>query len=78
MTQTTDQYTPLDVWLRFTPGQDNDDLAEAEANTYHNEDGTFRVEWYHNSVGVVKKQKFSSHEAARAWLTREGFEDFTA
>lgn len=82
-----DTATPLDVWLRFISDEaaaelgytpDENDEAEAEANTYRNSDGAYRVEWYLNAVGLVKTATFSTYEAARDWLTAEGFEDYTA
>lgn len=65
----------LDVWFRF---DDDSDEATCEANVYCNDDGTYRVEWYHNAVGLVGTQDgFPTHEAAQRWLEDEGFEDFT-
>ncbi len=65
---------PLDVWLRIPDGEEE---AEAEANTFE-WDGGFNVEWYLNAVGLVKTKWFHTHEAARAWLTAEGFQDFSS
>lgn len=73
MTQT--QPTPLDVWLRFIPADSEE--SEAEANTYE-DDGVFRVEWYLTAVGLVKTRTFTTYEQATAWLTAEGFEDYTS
>lgn len=71
---TTDQI-PLDVWLRF---EGEEDEAEAEANTYARNDG-FVVDWYLNSVGLVKSSPwFETYEDAAAWLTGEGFADFSS
>jgi hypothetical protein len=79
---------PIDVWLRFFTGDEvcpifgttaDDDEAEAFANTYAEEDGNgYRVEWYLNSVGLVKSVSFSSLTAAYSWLTAEGFEDYSS
>jgi hypothetical protein len=66
----------LDVWLRFA--EDDDEEAEAEANTFATEDGRFRVEWYLTSVGLVKGVGFDTLAEAHAWLTREGFQDFSS
>jgi hypothetical protein len=66
----------LDVWLRLA--EDPDDVAEAEANTREDEDGSFYVDWYLNSVGLVKSVRFDTYQEARDWLESEGFEDFTA
>lgn len=65
----------LDVWLRFT---EDDDYAEAEANTFYDaENEVYRVEWYLNAVGLVKEVEFPTYEAATAWLTEQGFDDYT-
>lgn len=72
---TVTEQTPLDVWLRFV--EDDDEEAEAEANTYEDGEGGYRVEWYLNSVGLVKSVAFPSYEQAKAWLEAEGFQDFT-
>lgn len=64
----------LDVWLKFD-GDDED--AVAEANTFPDGDG-YRVDWYLTAVGLVRSVQFDTLEAARAWLTAEGFADFTA
>jgi hypothetical protein len=66
----------LDVWLRFD-SPDDDDEASSEANTFADGD-TFRVEWYHTAVGQVSERSFATHAEAQAWLTAEGFQDFTA
>ena len=68
---------PLDVWLRLR-SNDPDEIAEAEANTYADGD-MFRVEWYLNSVGLVKSPPlFATYAEACAWLTSEGFEDYSS
>lgn len=65
----------LDVWLRFA--DDDDEETEAEANTF-DDDGRYRVEWYLTSVGLVTARTFPTYEAAAAWLTAEGFQDYTS
>jgi hypothetical protein len=69
----TGEQLAIDVWLRHIGDEEE---AEAEANTYRDGDG-FRVEWYLNSVGLVTEVQFATYEAARDWLTAEGFQDFT-
>jgi hypothetical protein len=66
---------PLDVWLRIPDGEDE---SEAEANTYRTDDGRYRVGWYLTAVGLVKSVSFDTLEEVHAFLTREGFEDFTS
>ena len=66
--------TPIDVWLRHIGHYEE---AEAEANTY-NDDGLFRVDWYLTSVGLVKSRTFATYDEACAWLTAEGFQDYTS
>lgn len=65
----------IDVWLRIPDGSEE---AEMEANTFRDEAGRYRVEWYHTGVGVVSSLVFDTYAQARAWLTREGFEDYTS
>jgi hypothetical protein len=66
----------LDVWLRIPDGQEE---SEAEANTYVEPDGLgYRVEWYSTAVGLVTSVLFATLDEARAFLTREGFQDFTS
>lgn len=66
---------PIDVWLRFA----EDDPEEAEAEAYTFEDGdSFRVEWYLNSVGLVKRVWFRTYSEVIDWYEKEGFEDFTS
>ena len=65
----------LDVWLRFDG--DDDDEAEQEANTYATDDG-FRVDWSHTAVGQITSVHFGTLAEAHAWLTRNGYADFTA
>ena len=71
----------LDVWLKFyDPATDEDDedyLAEYEANTYREGEG-YRIEWYHNDVGQVTREHFDTLAEAHAWYERNGFQDFTA
>lgn len=64
----------LDVWLRIPEGEEE---SEAEANTYRDGD-RFTVEWYLTAVGLVKSRTFDTHEEAQAWLTAEGFEDYSS
>ena len=73
MTQT--QSTALDVWLRFDTPEDEE--SSAEANTYE-DDGLYRVEWYLTAVGLVTTRSFTTYEEAAAWLTAEGFQNFTS
>ena len=74
----------LDVWLRFETSYDDatgepyeDEEASHEANTYGNEDGTYRVEWYHSAVGLVTTVDFDTYAQATAWLEKNGYQDFT-
>ncbi len=64
----------LDVWLRIPEGEEE---SEAEANTYQVEDG-FLVKWYLTAVGLVKRRWFATYTEAQAWLTAEGFEDYSS
>jgi hypothetical protein len=73
MTNRTD--TALDVWLRFDSPDDEE--SSAEANTYE-DNGVYRVEWCLTAVGLVKTRSFITYEDAVAWLTAEGFQDFTS
>lgn len=70
-----DAETALDVWLRFDSPEDEE--AEAEANTFRDGD-LYRVEWYLTAVGLVTARSFTTYEAAAAWLTTEGFQDFNS
>lgn len=65
----------LDVWLRFDSPEDEE--ASHEANTYRNEDGTYRVEWYHNAVGLVTTVDFDTLADAYDWYEANGYQDFT-
>lgn len=65
---------PLDVWLRIPDGEEE---SEAEANTFADGDG-FRVEYYNTAVGLVSSRWFAEYDDAAAWLTAEGFADYTA
>ena len=72
----------LDVWLQFETLYDDAtgdgyEEARAEANTFR-EDGQFRIDWYLNSVGMVKSVYFNTYEEAKAWYEREGFQDFSS
>lgn len=78
----TQERKPLDVWLRWD-GDDIDEdgedrLADYEANTYAEEDGTFTVEWYLNAVGLVTEVSFKTYEDAAAWLEGAGYIDFSS
>ena len=75
-TPEADPNGPLDVWLQFE--SDTDEEARAEANTYRNEDGSYRIEWYLNVVGLVTREYFDTYEEATAWYKREGFQDFSS
>lgn len=71
----------LDIWLKFyDPATDEDDedyLAEYEANTYREGEG-YRIEWYHNDVGWVICEYFDTLAEAHAWYERNGFQDFSS
>lgn len=73
----TDNEPALDVWLRIPEDDNPDGEAEAEANTYREDDGTVRVEWSLTAVGLVTSVGFASYDAAREWLEAEGFTDYT-
>ena len=69
---------PIDVWLLFSPGEEDAEVeAEAEANTYR-VGNIFRVDWYLSAVGMVRSCWFPSYPQACAWLEGQGFEDFTS
>lgn len=72
---------PIDVWLKFDPALtdgDDDPLATHEANTYRNPDGSYRVEWYLNAVGLVTVVNFATLADAHTWYERENFQDFSS
>jgi hypothetical protein len=71
------KHPAIDVWLRLDES-DPDELAEAEANTYILEDGTFRVEWYLNAVGLVTPVHFDTYEEACIWYEENGYTNFTS
>ena len=80
----TDTDIALDVWLRLSDDEDHDDFSPlpdgrypAEANTYIDGDGC-RVEWYLTAVGLVTSVWFDTLPEAYAWLSSEGFQDFTS
>ena len=75
-----DTNKPLDVWLKFDHILDDcdDDTASHEANTFQNDDGTYRVEWYLTAVGLVTTVNFDTYKDAQEWLTLEGFSDYSA
>lgn len=64
----------LDVWLRIPEGEEE---SEAEANTYQTETG-YVVEWYLTAVGLVTSVHFDTLEQAHAFLTREGFVNYSS
>lgn len=66
---------PLDVWLQFESGADEE--ARAEANTFQVGSG-YEVHWYLNAVGLVTRVAFDTLEEAHAWYEREGFQDFSS
>lgn len=70
----SEKWNPLDVWLRIPDGEEE---AEAEANTFRDSDG-YRVEWYLTAVGLVTRRLFKTYDEAQAWLTAEGFEDYSS
>ena len=75
----TTERKPLDAWLRFdTDDSEEAEEAEAEANTFLTDDGEYCVEWYLNSVGLVKRKWFDSYADARKWLESEGFGDYSS
>lgn len=63
----------LDVWLRIPDGEEE---AEAEANTRRSAYG-YTVDWSLTAVGLVTSVHFSTHAEAQAWLTAQGFDDYT-
>jgi len=68
--------TCLDVWLKFDAPDDEE--ASHEANTYRTPDG-YRVEWSHPAVGLISSsQLFPTYPEACAWLTANGYQDFTS
>ena len=80
--------TPIDVWFKFyhydnpcisdTADCDYCEEASHEANTFLNNDGTYRVEWYLNAVGLVTTVYFNTLADAHAWYEREDFYDFSS
>lgn len=71
---------PIDVWMKFDQGHtgDGDDFATYEANTFDDADDGYRIEWYHNAVGLVTSVYFGTYGECLDWYERNGFEDFTA
>ena len=63
----------LDVWLKL---DDDGEEATHEANTYVTDTG-YRVEWYHNAVGLVTAVEFDTLADAYDWYEQEGFQNFT-
>ena len=72
MTNTNDMTG--DVWLSIPEGEEE---SEYEANTYR-DSGGIRVEWYHTAVGQVSSRWFATYSDASAWLSSEGFDDYTS
>ena len=75
-----EERTALDVWLKFYTNAENPNLEEEvefEANTFELPSG-YVVEWYHVDVGQVTGRRFDTYEAARLWLEKQGFVDFTS
>ena len=70
----------LDVWLRFDSPDDEE--TTYEANTFKEVDAngveTYRVDWYHNSVGQVTEVSFSTYDEAKAWLEAAGYQDYSS
>lgn len=78
----------LDVWLKFDHW-DNEcvnlgdgecdycEYASHEANTFRDGDG-YRIEWYLNAVGLVKRVYVDTLEAAEEWYALNGFQDFSS
>ena len=62
------------VWLLI---EDDDDEASYEANIVPDDDG-YQVEWYHTAVGQVSREWFADVDAAEAWLTEAGYQDFSS
>lgn len=77
MARTIDTTKALDVWLRIPDTEE--DEAEAEANTYANDDGTYRVEHCSTSVGLISIEgPFLTRTAANAWLALHGYADYSS
>lgn len=64
----------IDVWLRFD--DDADEEATYEANTYPDGDG-YRIEWYHNTVGLVTRVYCDTLNETHQWYANNGYEDYT-
>ena len=63
-----------DVWFRLYK---DDEAAEYEANTFF--DGErYRIEWYHNAVGLVTNEYFDTLEQAHDWYEDNGYEDYSS
>lgn len=67
---------PLDVWMCFE--HPDDEEAAYEANTFRTADGGYRIEWYHNAVGLVTSEDFDTLDEAYAWYERNGYQDFSS
>lgn len=68
--------TPLDVWLLFD--EPDDEEPSHEGNTFYQEDGTFRTEWYHVSVGLVTEHEHATYAEAEAFWENAGYQDFSS
>lgn len=77
----------LDVWLRIPPCEhaqnepctDECEIAEAEANTYITTQRLFRVDWSLTAVGLISSPPpFVNYAQACAWLTAQGFDDYSS
>jgi len=66
---------PVDVWLKFDTPEDEE--SAWEANTYPEGD-RFYVAHYHTGVGLVTRVYFDTYAQACAWLTEQGFQDFSS
>lgn len=69
-----DTYIRDNVWLKFA---DDAEESSHEANICADGKG-YAVEWYPTAVGQVTRVQFPTVEAAKEWLEREGFSDFTS
>lgn len=69
---------PLDVWFKFTEDYDPEmEHPEYEANTYKDDSG-YRIEWYHNDVGLVTNVYFDTLAEAHAWYAEQGYDDYSS
>ena len=68
--------TALDVWFKFENEDDEEPILEA--NTFEDEYGQYRIEWYHNDIGYVNTEYFDTYSDAEKWYEENGFIEFTA